>query len=626
MPKYRITGPDGTKYDVMAPEGASEQDVLAYAQQQFAAQAKPAAPAPMQAGPDDPGSFMAALIGAGRTTDQIIDGMKQLGFNLTGNKDALEQLRVSQEEKSRLYKPLQEQHSIATAIGEALPAMAVPVGGGASVAANVARLAAAGALPGALEYGSAGERAGRAAGGAAAGVAGGVVVPALARGVAKAVPAIGRTARAVAEPLYASGREAIAGRSLVKAAGDGAQDVIPRMAGAAPLVAGSMPTAAQVAENGGIAALERSLAQRAPSEFTERAMEQAAARTAALRGIAGDDATRAAAVAARSAATGDLYKQATAANYTMDPRLDRLLQTPAMKQALERAKTLAENNQRPFTFDVPNTDHLAGLGNRASTESRQITGQGLQDLKMAIDDMLKDPASGFAGSAGDAVKGLRGQLLNWMEGANPAFKTARTTYADMSKPISQMDIGQNLLTKLEPALNDYGGLAKETGAKYALGLRNADQTARQATGFKGAGMADIMDPQQMQALEGIAADLARKSNAQDLGRGPGSNTFQNFAMDNIAGQSGAPRVVGGAMNLPGVSKVAKFMYSGPEEEIQSLIAKAVLEPQYGATLMQKNLRTSAPQSASDVLFANPARATQILGGVGAMSAGNLFAQ
>jgi hypothetical protein len=41
MPKYRITGPDGQSYEVNAPDGASEQDVLAYAQRTFKMAAAP---------------------------------------------------------------------------------------------------------------------------------------------------------------------------------------------------------------------------------------------------------------------------------------------------------------------------------------------------------------------------------------------------------------------------------------------------------------------------------------------------------------------------------------------------------------------------------------------------------
>lgn len=574
---------------------------------------------------DDPGMLMSALIGAGRSTDQIIDGMKQLGFNLTGDRAALESLKAAQEEKSKLYKPLQDQHPFMTALGEALPSMAIPVGGGASLAGNVGRLAAAGAVPGALEYGSAGERAGRAAGGAASGVAGGVVAPKIASAIGSAIPAIGRTAKAVTEPLYQGGREAIAGRTLNRAAGDQAQAVAQRLAGASELVPGSLPTAAQVAESGGIAALERATAAARPSEFAERGMQQAAARVGALRGIAGDEGTRAAAVAAREAGTKDLYSQATKANYTMDPQLESLLNTPAMQEALTLAKKLAENNQRPFSFDVNPPAPFTGLGVQGPAASTQITGQGLQDLKMAVDTMLKDPASGYAGSAGDAVKGLRGQLINWMESRNPVFRQARTTYADMSKPINQMDVGQELLTRLEPALNDYGGLARETGNKYASALRNADQTAVRATRFKGSGMSDVMEPGQMGTLEAIAQDLARKANAQDLGRGVGSDTFQKMAMSNIAERSGAPGVVGGALSMPGVSKVAKFLYSEPEEQIQNIISQSLLDPVMASRLMRAN-QPVAPMSALNILFSNPGRAAQITGGAAGLTAGNLAGQ
>ena len=321
-------------------------------------------------------------------------------------------------------------------------------------------------------------------------------------------------------------------------------------------------------------------------------------------------------MAARKTATEPLYSQATQALYTVDPKLERLLQTPAMQQALQRAKTLAENSQREFMFETP-----------GATGARQITGQGLQDLKMAIDSMLTDPASGYAGAAGDAVKSLRGQLLNWMEGSNPAFKAARTKYAELSKPVSQMDIGKELLTRLEPALNDYGGLARETGNKFATALRNADQTARVATKFKGAGMADVMEPAQMDTLTAIARDLGRKANAQDLGRGVGSDTFQKLAMSNIAERSGAPGVVGGALSLPGVSKFAKFVYTEPEEQIQTLIAQSLLDPKMGARLMTApRAMPVQPISAANTVLANPSRATQFLGGGAGLTAANLFAQ
>lgn len=46
MGKYRITGPDGATYDVEAPDGASEQDILSYVQKNAGAPAQPAPAAP----------------------------------------------------------------------------------------------------------------------------------------------------------------------------------------------------------------------------------------------------------------------------------------------------------------------------------------------------------------------------------------------------------------------------------------------------------------------------------------------------------------------------------------------------------------------------------------------------
>lgn len=623
MARYRVQGPDGAIHVFDGPDEATPEQVEAFASQTFGGQR--AAPKNESPKPEDPGFLKTVGIAAGKATDSVLDGLTQMYLGARGEDAAGAALKQTVEEKERLYKPLQEMRPVATGIGEAAPSMAVPVGGAATLAGNVGRLALAGGAPEALKYGTAGERATRAAGGAAAGVAGGVIAPKVLGAVTSAVPAIGRTTKAFVEPLTSRGREAIAGRTLNTAAGDTSADVAARLSRATQMVPGSMPTAAQVAENGGIAALERSVAAKVPDQFTARAMEQSAARTAALRSIAQDEPAKAAAIAARKTATDPLYEQAKGAAYTVDPRLDSLLQRPAMQQALKRAETLAANEGRSFSFDVAANNALRGAGVPGQA-SRQVTGQGLQDLKMAMDEMLTDPTSGFSGKAGDAVKGLRGQLLNWMEGANPAFKAARTTFADMSKPINQMDIGSDLLDKLAPALADHGALGKETAAKFAQALRNAPLLAKNATKFPGAKLEEIMTPEQMGLINSVARDLARKSNAQDLGRGAGSDTFQKLAMDNIAQRSGAPRLVGGALSVPGVSKIGRFLYEQPEEQIQSLLAQSLLDPQMAARLMSANPRMPTPQTAIQMLFANPGRTAQIAGGAAGMTAANMGGQ
>lgn len=524
---------------------------------------------------EDPGFGQTLLIGAGRTFDRIGKGAQQMYYGATGDKKALADLKARAESDDAAYAPLRKARPFATGIGESLPSLALPGGGAATLWGNVARIGAAGAIPGMLEYGSIDDRLTRGATGFAAGAS---------------VPVLGaawKTGKAFAEPLYKSGREQVIGRVLNQVGGDDAAAIASRMRSAVPLVPGSMPTAAQVAESGGIAALERAAAQANPQAYTTRAMEQASARLNALRGIAGDDASMAAAVAARNQASGPLFEQATKAVYAVDPALQNILNRPAVQQAMARAKTLAENNGRPFSFSVDPPNPFSGVG-ITSNKTQQITGRGLQDLKMAMDEMLADPASGFSGKAGDAVRNLRGQLLSWMEGANPVFKQARTTHAQMSKPINQMEVGNYLLDKVQPALSDFGALGQESGAQYARALRNADQTVRAATQFKGnKTLTDVMTPEQMSTLTAIGEDLARKANAQNLGRGVGSDTFQKLSMNNIAQQSGMPRLAGGLLEFPGISRATRWIYQGADEKAQGLLSDALLNPQQAAELMQR---------------------------------------
>lgn len=116
--------------------------------------------------------------GAGRTFDMIGKGMQQLYYGATGNEKELAALKGRAEHNTALYNPIQEAHPVATAVGESLPSMVVPIGGLAGTTAKVAgKLAITAAIPAALEYGTVEERAKRAALAASGAMIGGVVVP-----------------------------------------------------------------------------------------------------------------------------------------------------------------------------------------------------------------------------------------------------------------------------------------------------------------------------------------------------------------------------------------------------------------------------------------------------------------
>lgn len=553
------------------------------------------APAPAE----DPGFWNSVLIGAGKTTDSVLNGLTQMYLGARGEDSALQGLKQNVQKNEEPYRELQKIRPFATGLGEAVPSMAVPVGAGATTLGTAGRMFLAGAVPAALEYGSVGERAVRAG---TAGVAS-AAVPIGVAGV--------KTGYSLAEPLFDGGRRAIAARTLNRVAGSEAPAVAQRLRTAQPVVPGSMPTAAQVAENGGIAALERAAQSSNPTPFTTRAMEQSSARLGALRGIAQDKSALSAAESARDAATSGLYQQADTALVPVDAELKKLLgrmpgghHNGVVQSAMELARVKGEplelGKDVPASFMAATDASGAPILQDVAAQPGQFSGKALHYIKLALDDSLSQTGeSGLGETMKRAVTGLKRDYLGYVDNAIPAYGQARQKFAELSKPVNQMEIGQDLYNKVAPALSDYGALGRETGATYARALRDADATAARVTGFPGARMADIMSADQMLTLENVAKDLARKANAQDLGRGPGSNTFQNLSMQNIAEQSGMPRLTRGLLSLPGVNRATNWLYRDTDQQIQGLLADALLDPATSGKLMtdaQRKLLQGSPKT------------------------------
>jgi hypothetical protein len=253
---------------------------------------------------------------------------------------------------------------------------------------------------------------------------------------------------------------------------------------------------------------------------------------------------------------------------------------------MERAKKLAENNGRTFSFSTPSVDHFGGLGNNAKESTRQITGQGLQDLKMAMDEMLTDPTAGFTGKAGNTIKDLLGQIIDWMEKANPDFKAARQGYAEASKPLNQMDIGTALLNKGASNTSDLAGNVRLMPNKLTGMLKDEQGLIESATGRKGVGnsLSDVLTPEQENLVRTLIGEVDRSGAVARAGNGPGSATAQRMAAQNVLsrliGPTGLPSSwAESAIANTVVGKPLNLLYGGiAEPKIQQALAEAVLDP------------------------------------------------
>lgn len=339
-------------------------------------------------------------------------------------------------------------------------------------------------------------------------VIGGLVGPGAQRAITAPFKAAGRMARNVVDPWTSGGIERAVGRTAVEAAGPKRQAVIEALKRNQQIVPRSMPTAGEAAAPAGSAefsGLQRVVEGKQPSAFFGRATEQESARAAALRSFGKTPADITAAKGAREAIAGPLYKEAfnNAIDLGIDPaklsavsagrkaEFTKLLNTPAIQSSIKEAKELAKNEM------------LQTGGVKGSV-------RGLHYAKMAMDDKIKKAV----GNEQRILIGLKERFVKTIDALSPQYGAARSTFAEMSKPINQMQVGQELERSLIAPLG-----ATERPAAFAQALRAAPQTLKRATGqprYKE--LEEILEPQQMQSVTNVLDDLKRAALHEQLAK------------------------------------------------------------------------------------------------------------
>lgn len=381
--------------------------------------------------------------------------------------------------------------------------------------------------------------------------------------------AAGKVAKSFVDPLYQGGREQIMGKALRNAAGNQADDAMNAMRTAQSSVPGVQYTAAEAAQNPGIAAMQRTATAADPvamNEIAARQMSNNDALVAALKGMAPD---KAASQAAREQVASSLYASAGPKPVQMTPEIQALFNRPSMQEAVKRAGKLAA--EKGEALDINN-----------------LTGGGAHYIKMAMDDIANSgAASGIGKNEIGSIRNTLGDFLTNLEQQIPEYGHARSAYASMSKPINQSDVIDKIATS---ATNFRGNL---TPAAYARAL--SDKTAQTVTGQKGATLAKIMDPDQMKMLGSIGEDLGRSDFANTAGRGAGSDTVQKLAFSNMLDAAGIPSAVRSFAPAGIVGNLAQrggqIIYKDANEKMAAQLAQALLNPQDAAKLMEAGMVT-----------------------------------
>ena len=335
------------------------------------------------------------------------------------------------------------------------------------------------------------------------------------------------------------------------------------------IVPGSKPTAAQAASPLNVtkfSALGASAEKALPTPYYERGLANEAARTSAVQSVGKTPADITSAIAAREAATGPLYQAAEARKFRADPQLMQLADDPYIKQALPDAIRLSKSQGVSF----------------AANPTRFI-----HNIKISLDKMLtRSGDTALARGERAQVMDVKNRLVGWLETKAPEYQAARTTFAGMSKPINQMEVGQYLEGKLATPL-DVGQRANV----FAGAVKDAPGTIKRATTnearFKA--LTDVLDPAQVQVIEAIRADLARAAKTQQQAKVGGAAAPKATDLASAAERG---------LRLPNllnrVTALANDIMSRLRGKIDSKLAiqlaTEMLDPQAAANALEKAMR------------------------------------
>lgn len=392
----------------------------------------------------------------------------------------------------------------------------------------------------------------------AASLLAGSITPAAYVSSVEAAKAGWRAKNQLLKPFSESGRETVVGNTLQRMSTN-PKEATANMANAPEFVPGSSPTTGQASRDLGLLQTERALAS-TDSRFAARKSASNAARNVALDEIAQTpEALKAAGVARQTQGNAD-YAAAFSTPLRSDAPLDPLLELtkrPAFQAAIKKAQTIAAES---------GDDKLDIL----------LDPKGLHYVKLALDDMIDTAPQAAIGKAQQrAIAQTRTDFLTWLEDASPAYAKAKANYAEASKPINQMEIGQEIQQRTRLAGPDVTGEPIISQAKWHNVVTNKIEE-----------LGKTLTPKQIENLQAIGNDLDRAILSDTAGKAAGSNTFQNLSAANVIGAA-----LGGKMATNSVAQTLmrplQWVYKYPEQQVKDLLVEAMLDPKLASVLMGK---------------------------------------
>lgn len=553
MPIFEVKSPDGRVIEVTAPEGATEDQAIQYAQANWDSLYAPKE----QVAPERniPESVLRKLALTGKAAYKGIAAIPGLAgealalpYNIPARAFGWPEshpARALGAIGETLY-PVQPEttgervsEDVISAVGsgqgmlkagQALSGLSGTTGRiGTMLAANPA-LQTAGAATSGLAAGATREAGGSQEAQMLAGLAGGLI------------PTAGMMAydltRAVASPIYKSihvlskqGKKVEADDILRRLSENEPQQIQAAIGGRRTYIQGQPPTSAEALaqsklETGktigtNLVKLEETLKRlgEGSSKLQTIDTKRMMAHGNVIEKIAGTPAKMDALVKARSAATSKLYETADNVLTPVDDKIRTLIgRVPS--DAMAEAKKIAQLDG----VTISNIDE-AGIASNV----KAINGKSLIYMLKGLKEVAYNPNT--PAGVSKAARGAIDDFTSVLEKTNPAWKVANKRYADFSKPIDRMRAGSILKDKLQNAY------LPDSPTQFLRAADDAVKTLKTATGMtRYKSFDELMTKKEVGAIRAVSKDMERMMEAARIARKstlPGAGALGEEAQINI---------------------------------------------------------------------------------------------
>lgn len=195
------------------------------------------------------------------------------------------------------------------------------------------------------------------------------------------------------------------------------------------------------------------------------------------------------------------------------------------KGTLEKAAEIAKIEKRPFIIGkaipetIEETGVLDALGNpitrKIPAKVAEISGESLHFIKRALSDIANQPAStqGVGRDTQSATRALLDDFVKEFELRIPDYAAARSTFADLSKPVNQAKVLDSMMKVLEQP----GGGERVMPFLNVLG-RGETALLKKSTGFpryESGDLRKVLTPDQMKMVDDAASQMTRDIRISD---------------------------------------------------------------------------------------------------------------